>query len=127
MVATNVAARGLNIDQLPHVVNFDLPEEPEDYVHRIGRTGRAGKEGEAVSLVSVDELKLLKEIEKLLNITIPQAPISGYEPNLSIKPAPNKQRGNEKKPGFVPQKKRNHHEKKSRQIKKVRESKSIKS
>jgi ATP-dependent RNA helicase RhlE len=90
LVATNVAARGLDIDQLPHVVNFDLPEEPEDYVHRIGRTGRAGKDGAAISLVCVDELKLLKEIEKLLKINIPQAVISGYEPDLSIRPVANK-------------------------------------
>ncbi|HEY3600271.1 MAG TPA: DEAD/DEAH box helicase, partial [Paraburkholderia sp.] len=66
LVATDIAARGIDIDQLPHVVNFDLPNVPEDYVHRIGRTGRAGATGEAVSLVCVDELQLLKDIEKLI-------------------------------------------------------------
>lgn len=114
LVATNVAARGLNIDQLPHVVNFDLPEEPEDYIHRIGRTGRAGKEGDAVSLVSVDELSLLKEIEKTLKKTIPQTLISGYEPDPSIKPASGKQRDNKKKFSFAPKKKRNHRREKNR-------------
>jgi ATP-dependent RNA helicase RhlE len=66
LVATDIAARGLDIDQLPHVVNFELPNVPEDYVHRIGRTGRAGNEGEAISLVCVDEHKLLRDIERLL-------------------------------------------------------------
>jgi ATP-dependent RNA helicase RhlE len=66
LVATDIAARGLDIEQLPHVVNFELPNVPEDYVHRIGRTGRAGLEGEAVSLVCVDEKKLLADIEHLL-------------------------------------------------------------
>ena len=64
LVATEVAARGLDIDGLPHVVNFELPTVPEDYVHRIGRTGRAGMEGDAVSLVCVDELELLHDIER---------------------------------------------------------------
>ena len=62
LVATDIAARGIDIDQLPHVVNFDLPQVAEDYVHRIGRTGRAGSSGEAVSLVSHDEFKMLTEI-----------------------------------------------------------------
>ncbi|MBA1330165.1 RNA helicase, partial [Candidatus Endoriftia persephone str. Guaymas] len=66
LVATDIAARGLDIDQLPHVVNYELPNVPEDYVHRIGRTGRAGNEGEAVSLVCIDEHKLLRDIERLL-------------------------------------------------------------
>ncbi len=80
LVATDVASRGLDIDQLPYVVNFDLPEVPEDYVHRIGRTGRAGNEGKAVSFVSHDEYPLLRGIERLLNRTIPEDVISGYEP-----------------------------------------------
>jgi len=71
LVATDIAARGIDIDQLPHVVNFDLPQVAEDYVHRIGRTGRAGASGEAVSLVSHDESKLLKDIEKLIKKSIP--------------------------------------------------------
>ncbi|MCS4505440.1 DEAD/DEAH box helicase [Arhodomonas aquaeolei] len=88
LVATDIAARGLDIDQLPHVVNFDLPNVPEDYVHRIGRTGRAGNGGEAVSLVCVDELKLLKGIERLLGTDIHRHTVSGFEPDPSEKPEP---------------------------------------
>ncbi len=88
LVGTDIAARGLDIDQLPHVVNFDLPNVPEDYVHRIGRTGRAGYEGEAVSLVCVDEHKLLKDIERMLNREIPKSVIQGYEPDPSIRAEP---------------------------------------
>lgn len=78
LVATDIAARGIDIDQLPYVVNFDLPNVPEDYVHRIGRTGRAGSTGLAVSLVSADEVHLLKNIEKILKSRIPQETIPGY-------------------------------------------------
>lgn len=88
MVATDIAARGLDIDQLPHVVNFELPNVPEDYVHRIGRTGRAGKEGEAISLVCVDELKLLEDIEQVLKREIPKEIMPGYEVDPSIKAEP---------------------------------------
>ena len=88
LVATDIAARGLDINQLPHVVNYELPNVPEDYVHRIGRTGRAGNEGEARSLVCVDEHKLLKEIERLLKRDIPRNVIPGYEPDPSIKAEP---------------------------------------
>jgi ATP-dependent RNA helicase RhlE len=88
LVATDIAARGLDIDQLPHVVNFDLPNVPEDYVHRIGRTGRAGREGEAISLVCVDELKLLRDIERVIKSEIPKRVIEGYEPDASIKAEP---------------------------------------
>jgi ATP-dependent RNA helicase RhlE len=88
LVATDIAARGLDIDQLPHVVNFELPHVPEDYVHRIGRTGRAGNEGEAMSLVCVDELHLLKDIERLIKRDIPKVVIEDYEPDPSIKPEP---------------------------------------
>ncbi len=66
LVATDIAARGLDIEELPHVVNYELPNVPEDYVHRIGRTGRAAATGEALSLVCVDEHKLLRDIERLL-------------------------------------------------------------
>ncbi len=66
LVATDIAARGIDIDQLPHVVNFELPNVPEDYVHRIGRTGRAGASGEAISLVCVDEDMFLRDIERLI-------------------------------------------------------------
>jgi ATP-dependent RNA helicase RhlE len=81
LVATDIAARGLDIDQLPHVVNYDLPEVPEHYVHRIGRTGRAGNEGLAISLVANDERPLLKQIERLLGLNLPQRRLEGYTPN----------------------------------------------
>ncbi|MCU0588389.1 MAG: DEAD/DEAH box helicase [Syntrophobacteraceae bacterium] len=84
LVATDLAARGLNIDQLPHVVNFELPNVCEDYVHRIGRTGRAQHEGTAISLVSIDEREQLKSIERLLKRAIPEEVIVGYEPDPSI-------------------------------------------
>lgn len=79
LVATDIAARGIDIQQLPQVVNFDLPNVPEDYVHRIGRTGRAGKSGLAVSLVSIDELKQLRDIERLVNFKIDKVEIPGFE------------------------------------------------
>jgi ATP-dependent RNA helicase RhlE len=88
LVATDIAARGLDIDQLPHVVNFELPNVPEDYVHRIGRTGRAGNEGEAMSLVCVDEHKLLRDIDRLLKSEIPKVAIDGFEPDPTIKAEP---------------------------------------
>jgi ATP-dependent RNA helicase RhlE len=88
LVATDIAARGLDISQLPHVVNYELPNIAEDYVHRIGRTGRAGNEGEAMSLVCVDEYKLLKDIEKLIKREIPKDVIEGFEPDPSIKAQP---------------------------------------
>ncbi|CAD6507453.1 ATP-dependent RNA helicase RhlE [Paraburkholderia kirstenboschensis] len=93
LVATDIAARGIDIDQLPHVVNFDLPNVPEDYVHRIGRTGRAGATGEAISLVCVDELQLLKDIEKLIKRPVPQEVIAGFEPDPTAKPEPILRRG----------------------------------
>ena len=81
LVATDIAARGIDIDQLPHVVNYDLPNVSEDYVHRIGRTGRAGSNGVAVSLVCVDEHQMLKDIEKLIKQKLPQEVIPGFEPD----------------------------------------------
>jgi ATP-dependent RNA helicase RhlE len=95
LVATDIAARGIDIDQLPHVVNFDLPNVPEDYVHRIGRTGRAGATGEAVSLVCVDERQLLKDIEKLIKRAVPQEVIPGFEPDPNAKPEPIQPRRNQ--------------------------------
>ncbi|QKH35638.1 DEAD/DEAH box helicase [Achromobacter pestifer] len=80
LVATDIAARGLDIDQLPQVVNFELPNVPEDYVHRIGRTGRAGATGAAVSLVDSSEIKLLKDIERLIKKTIERKPVEGWTP-----------------------------------------------
>lgn len=88
LVATDIAARGLDIDELPHVVNFELPNMPEDYVHRIGRTGRAGNKGEAISLVCIDEHKLLNDIERLLKLKIPHVVIEGFEPDPSIRAVP---------------------------------------
>lgn len=85
LVSTDVAARGLDIDFLPYVVNFDLPYVPGDYIHRIGRTGRAGNKGEAISLVSIDERNLLKNIERLLKHEIPKVIVPGFEPNPSVK------------------------------------------
>lgn len=85
LVATDVAARGIDIDKLPHVVNFDLPNTAKDYVHRVGRTGRASNEGMAVSLVSADERGLLRDIEKLLQAKVPQEIIPGYAPNSATK------------------------------------------
>jgi ATP-dependent RNA helicase RhlE len=92
LVATDIAARGIDIDQLPHVVNFELPNVSEDYVHRIGRTGRAGNEGEAVSLVCVDELKLLRDIERLIKRDIPKVKLKGFEVDPSIAAEPIQQR-----------------------------------
>lgn len=88
LVATDVAARGLDIERLPHVVNYELPHVPEDYVHRIGRTARAGHTGQAVSLVCVDEHKLLADIEKLLQMKISKKTVAGYEPDPRIKAEP---------------------------------------
>ncbi|PZU94894.1 MAG: RNA helicase [Pseudanabaena sp.] len=88
LVATDIAARGLDISELPHVVNYELPNVPEDYVHRIGRTGRAGSAGEALSLVCVDERKFLADIEKLIKRSLPQEVIAGFEPDPRAKPEP---------------------------------------
>ncbi len=88
LVATDIAARGLDIDQLPHVINYELPNVAEDYVHRIGRTGRAGNHGEALSLVCVDELKLLRDIERLLRREIPKVVVEGFEPDPAQRPQP---------------------------------------
>ncbi|WP_160063570.1 DEAD/DEAH box helicase [Psychromonas sp. L1A2] len=87
LVATDIAARGIDIDQLPNVVNFDLPNVSEDYVHRIGRTGRAGNEGLAVSLVCQEEFKLLKDIERLIKKVIPRKIFAGFEPGEPLQPS----------------------------------------
>ena len=79
LVATDIAARGIDIDQLPHVINYDLPDVPEDYVHRIGRTARAGAEGTAISLLSGDQLKQLKQIERVLKTTMKREVVPGFE------------------------------------------------
>lgn len=87
LVATDIAARGIDIDQLPHVVNFELPNVPEDYVHRIGRTGRAGSEGSALSLVDRTEIKLLSAIEKLIKRPIERTEIEGWNPAQAVNAA----------------------------------------
>lgn len=104
LVATDIAARGLDIPLLPHVINFELPNISEDYVHRIGRTGRAGASGEAISLVSADETTFLRDIEKLVGDRIPVEILEGFEPDPNastapIRPGQNRQpRSNNQKP-----------------------------
>lgn len=106
LVATDIAARGLDISELPHVVNFDLPNVPEDYVHRIGRTGRAGASGEAISLVCADEYPLLADIEKLIEQRLPLEVVAGFaaNPDLTPEAIPNERQqkprsGRHKRPG----------------------------
>ncbi len=102
LVATDIAARGLDIDQLPQVVNFELPNVPEDYVHRIGRTGRAGSPGAAISLVDGEEIKLLKAIERLIKHEIPRVDVPGFVPPARLEPEaprpPRPQRNAQRKP-----------------------------
>jgi ATP-dependent RNA helicase RhlE len=99
LVATDIAARGIDICELPHVVNYELPNVPEDYVHRIGRTGRAGAEGEAISLVCVDELEYLKGIERLIKRQLPKEVVPGFEPDPNARPEPIQQRGASQRQG----------------------------
>jgi ATP-dependent RNA helicase RhlE len=110
LVATDIAARGLDIDQLPHVVNFELPNVEEDYVHRIGRTGRAGRNGEAISLVAPDEDKLLKSIERMTRQKIADGDLMGFDastieaekPETRERPPANKPRGGREPRGDKP-------------------------
>ena len=88
LVATDVAARGLDIDDLPHVINFELPHTPEDYIHRIGRTGRAGKQGTAISLVAAHEVQYLVDIEKLIKIQVEQVIVPGFDPEYDYEYPP---------------------------------------
>ena len=106
LAATDIAARGLDIDQLPHVINLELPNISEDYVHRIGRTGRAGNNGEAISLVCVDEFEYLRGIEKLINKKFEREVIEGFEPDLTIKPEPIQQ-GRGQRPQGQPKRREN--------------------
>ena len=85
LVATDVAARGLDIPSLPLVINFDLPMVAEDYIHRIGRTGRAGAQGEALSLVSPDEGGLLRQIQRMLKMDVAMEVVAGFEPSRPIR------------------------------------------
>ncbi len=102
LVATDIAARGLDIDQLPHVVNFELPNVPEDYVHRIGRTGRAGASGEALSLVCAEEVKQLAAIERLLKREIPRVTMPGFEASFSLKVQTAPKGGHAPRPNLPP-------------------------
>jgi len=105
LVATDIAARGIDIDQLPHVVNYELPNVPEDYVHRIGRTGRAGSSGEAVSLVGSEDRPLLKDIQRLLRREIPSTVIDGFAPGSAPQPgeaAAAASEHSDRKPGSKP-------------------------
>ena len=86
LVATDIAARGIDIHQLPHVINLDLPNQAEDYVHRIGRTGRAGHPGQAISLVAAEEFELLAAIEKLIGSRLPRSEVPGFEPTVLSAP-----------------------------------------
>jgi len=97
---TDVAARGLDVDDLPYVINYELPHTPEDYVHRIGRTGRAGKMGNAISLVSAHEVCYLVDIEKLIKRPIEQIEVAGFEPEPEYEYPP----GNKKKRSAPPPK-----------------------
>ena len=99
LVATDIAARGIDITHLPQVVNYDLPYLPEDYIHRIGRTARAGQEGRAISLVSADEVKMLHTIEKLLKFTLTRNIIEGFEPTQELKVVPSKPKSNKRNRG----------------------------
>jgi len=106
LVATDIAARGLDIESLPHVVNYDLPHVPEDYVHRIGRTGRAGESGEAVSLVCGEDRGLLRDIERLIGRKIEQRPVPGFEPGSAYEraqPQPQQQQQQRRNPQQNPQ------------------------
>ncbi|MFA7541055.1 MAG: DEAD/DEAH box helicase [Lysobacterales bacterium] len=102
MVATDIAARGLDIDQLPAVINFDLPMVAEDYVHRIGRTGRAGAEGQAISLVAPEESRLLRDIERMLGRSIDVEPVLGFEPSQPLAAARPAGRAPGRAPGNAP-------------------------
>jgi ATP-dependent RNA helicase RhlE len=99
LVATDIAARGLDIEGLPHVVNYELPNVPEDYVHRIGRTARAGQDGHAISLVCIDEQDYLRDIERLLRCEIDKEVIAGYEPDPRIQAEPIGNKGAQRAPG----------------------------
>jgi ATP-dependent RNA helicase RhlE len=108
LVATDIAARGLDIEALPHVVNYDLPHVAEDYVHRIGRTGRAGTEGEAVSLVSPEDRPLMAAIERLINRNVESRVIEGFEPGTRGEPRPEQPRREQRQQQHRPQQQQRH-------------------
>ena len=102
LVATDVAARGLDIDDLPHVINYELPHTPEDYIHRIGRTGRAGKHGMAISLVSAHEVQYLVDIEKLIKLQVEQVVVPGFDPEYDYEYLPTGRKGHHRRPPAPP-------------------------
>ncbi len=117
LVATDIAARGIDINELPHVINFELPNVPEDYVHRIGRTGRAGSEGEAVSLVSADEVKLLSGIENLIRQTLVRETEIGFVPTQNVPITQLRDRSNKpKKPNNPKSKPATDHKNKTKKL-----------
>jgi ATP-dependent RNA helicase RhlE len=85
LIATDIASRGLDIEHLPYVINYELPSIPEDYVHRVGRTGRAGRDGEAITLIDIYEKFEIRDIEKLIGQKIPQEEVEGFEPDPTIR------------------------------------------
>lgn len=99
LVATDIAARGIDIEQLPYVINYDLPDVPEDYVHRIGRTARAGAEGVAVSLVAADQTKQLRAIERMLKRKLPLTVVKGFEPSQAPDTGPQARTPQRRQPG----------------------------
>jgi ATP-dependent RNA helicase RhlE len=106
LVATDIAARGLDITDLPHVVNYELPHVAEDYVHRIGRTGRAGREGTAVSLVSHEERERFEAIRKLVKVDIPATVVTGFEPPQTPRSAPKSNPKSKARPAGQPHRER---------------------
>ncbi|GAA4820978.1 ATP-dependent RNA helicase RhlE [Marinicella pacifica] len=124
LVATDIAARGIDIDTLPHVINYDLPQVPEDYVHRIGRTGRAGAEGEAISLVSADEAKQLFAIERLLKNHINRELIDGFEPGHDVPESDRSGSGRPKKTKPITKENQNFKKKRSTAKKRSHQDKS---
>jgi len=115
LVATDIAARGLDIEALPHVVNYDMPHVAEDYVHRIGRTGRAGAEGEAVSLISHEDRSLLAAVERLMNRKVEQKVIAGFEPGTAPSRPPEEKKPFQGKPRHQQQPRRNPQQQRSPQ------------
>ena len=121
LVATDIAARGLDIEQLPYVVNFDLPNVPEDYVHRIGRTGRAGSTGQAVSLVCAEEYKQLSDIERLTKQLIVRKDVAGFEPEEKLRASRQQHQqtrgdGGNQRPDQKPQRRRNRSRSQNRSV-----------
>ena len=123
LVATDIASRGIDIEELPLVINFELPDNPQDYVHRIGRTGRAGLQGEAISLICLDEFYRLKAVEELIKMDLPREPMEGYDHEMGQRPDQKKitdeQRNNDKAKQRTPFKPRPKKEKRVKQTKRT--------